>query len=67
MSKSLADALPEEQARCRELLRIYREVGPSGRFAAMVVEQALRRADRAAASQDVVAMISAYKELKELE
>ena len=65
MSKSLAEALPEQQARCRELLAIYKEIGPPGQFAAMMIEAALRRADRAAARQDVVAMIAAYKELEE--
>lgn len=67
MSKSLAEALPEQQARCRELLNIYREIGPAGQFGAMVIEAALQRADRAAARQDVVAMLAAYKELEALE
>jgi len=61
---SLGEALPKEQARCRELLVAYREIGPSGAFGATMIEAALRRADEATISGDGVAMIQAYKELK---
>jgi len=61
---SLGEELPKEQARCRELLGQYREIGPPGLFAATMIEQALRRADQAAIAGDVVAMISSYKELQ---
>lgn len=65
--QSLAEAFPREQERVRELLGFYKEIGPAGTFGALMIEDALRRADRAAAEQDVVAMISCYQELQGLE
>lgn len=67
MTESLADAMPKEMARVREILGIYREVGPAGAFAAVMIEQDLREADLAVMSGDVVRMITAYKALKEIE
>lgn len=64
---SLADALPAEQKRCRELLGVYKGLGPAGSFGAAVIEHALQKADNAIMSGDVVAMIGAYEELKGLE
>lgn len=64
---TLGDALPQEQARVREVLGYYKEIGPAGAFGAMMIEQALQRADRAAMSGDVVAMLAVYKELKEIQ
>lgn len=63
---SLGEELPKEQARARELLGIYREIGPAGAFGALMIEQSLAAADQAVASGDVVAMISAYEDLKGL-
>lgn len=64
---TLADALPKEQARCRELLAFYKEIGSPGAFAAAMIETALQRADKAVMSGDVVAMIKSYEELKDFE
>ena len=64
MIKTLADAFPQEQARVRELLGVYKSLGPTGAFGAVMIEQALRRADAAAASGDVVAMLRSLEELK---
>jgi hypothetical protein len=61
---SLGEQLPVEQARVRELLGVYKSLGPTGAFGAMMIEQCLRRADEAVISGDVVAMIQAYEELK---
>lgn len=63
--KTLAEALPEQQARVRRIIGYYREIGPAGLFAIALMEAALRRADEAAASGDVVAMLRAHEELKE--
>ncbi len=62
--KSLGEALPEEQARCRELLIQYKEIGPAGNFAAIMIEQDLKNADEAVISGDIVAMMRAYQALK---
>jgi hypothetical protein len=66
-SKTLADALPIEQARCRELLTLYKEIGAAGTLGALMIEQALQRADKAVMSADVVAMLRSYEELRGLE
>ena len=62
---SLGEEYPKEQARCRELLTQYQEIGPPGRFGALMIEDMLRRADEAAISGDVIAMIRLYEEMKE--
>jgi hypothetical protein len=61
---TLGDALPREQARCRELLERYIEIGPPGAFAAMMIRQSLARAEKAAISGDVVEMLRAHEDLK---
>jgi hypothetical protein len=61
---TLGDALPQEQARVRDLLGEYRNLGPPGAFAALMLEAALREADEAAVSGDLARMIAAYKVLK---
>jgi hypothetical protein len=62
--RTLADALPAEMARVREVLGHYREIGPAGAIGAAFIEQDLRAADRAVMSGDVVAMIAALKKLQ---
>ena len=62
---SLAEELPKQQARCRELLSVYKSLGSAGMFGAAFIEQSLKKADQAVMSGDVVAMIQAYEELKE--
>lgn len=61
--ETLADALPKEQQRVRELLPIYDAI-PTGVFAATMMRQSLARAELAAASGDLVGMIAAYEDLK---
>ena len=58
-TKTLADELPKEMARVREVLGYYKEIGPAGMFGAAMIEQDLRAADRAAMSGDVVEMMRA--------
>ncbi len=62
--KTLADALPREMARVREVLGHYREIGPAGMFGAAMIEQDLRAADKAVMSGDVVAMLRSLKALQ---
>ena len=61
---TLAEDLPREQQRVRELLPLYDAI-PTGIFAAALMRQSLARAERAAAAGDIAAMIAAYKELKD--
>ena len=61
---TLAEALPAQQARCRELLEQALEIGPSGAFLAAMLRQSLARAERAAADGDLPAMILALNDLE---
>lgn len=65
-SESLAEALPREQQRVRELLPLY-DMIPTGFIAATLMRQALTRAEQASASGDVVAMLRCYEELRGFE
>lgn len=62
---SVGDDFPNQQARARELLDIYRTI-PTGGFGALMIEEALQRADQALASGDIVAIVRSYNELVEL-
>lgn len=63
MSESLAEALPREQQRVRDLLRLYESI-PSGAFAAAMMKESLARAERAAAAGDLQEMLVAYQDLQ---
>lgn len=64
-ANSLGDALPREMARVRDqVLPEYLAI-PEGIFAATMMRRDLDTAAKAMAEGDVVAMIAAYKELKE--
>lgn len=67
MNKSLGVAFVEEQARVRTVLGYYKELGPVGTFGATMIEDLLRRCDRAAMEQDTVVMLRLYEELKEVQ
>lgn len=63
---SLAEELPKEQARVRELIVMYRDpvLNGAGNIAAAMMEQSLAAADRAIISGDVIAMVRCYEDLK---
>jgi hypothetical protein len=69
---TLADAYPKEQARVRRVLEHYQEaqrtMGPrvNCHFAIASIKQSLERAEKAAAEQDVVAMLECYQDLTEI-
>ncbi len=64
---SLGEDYPKQQARVREVLKLYQEIGPSGRVGAMMIERDLKEADEAAMSGDLARMIRAYETLKGIE
>lgn len=64
---TVGDDMPVQQARCRELLRAYQDLGPAGTLGALVIEGALERADRAVMSGDIIRILACYRELKGLE
>ena len=64
---TLAEQLPKEMARVRKVLGHYKEIGAPGMFGAAMIEQSLRAADKAVMSGDVVAMLAAFNDLKEIQ
>jgi len=66
-TETLADALPKEMARVREVLGHYKEIGPAGMIGAAFIEQDLREADQAVMSGDVIRMIRSLKTLQGIE
>lgn len=63
---TVGDALPQECARVRKLINTYLSLpGVGGRVAATIMEQALRSAEKAMIECDVVAILRAYRELRE--
>jgi hypothetical protein len=66
-STSVGEDFPKEQARCREVLSQYKELGANGAFAAAMIEATLREADAAMASGDIVRILQAYKAMQGVE
>lgn len=62
--RTLADELPRQQARCREIMENARELGAPGLFLAAMLRQSLARAEQAAAAGDVALMLAAHEDLK---
>lgn len=62
-TQTLADAFPREQERVRNLVKVYDQI-PAGAFGAAMLRQALSRAEKAAISGDITAILSSYEELK---
>lgn len=62
---SVGEDFPNELHRVKELLTIYRELGPTGAFGAIMIQQVIYRAEKAWANQDVVEILRAYQELKD--
>ena len=61
-SKTLAQAILDEQARCRELVTQYKAIGPNGAFGALHINDVLRRTEAAVMEGDTVAMLRLYEE-----
>ena len=61
---SVGDDYPRQQARLRELIKQYEELGPAGMFGKAMIEADLREADEAAMSGDIVRIVAAYQAMK---
>lgn len=66
-TETLGDKLPREIERVRDCIRVYDSIGPAGAFASAMLQDAVKRAERAMLNCDVVEMIRSYKELEECE
>lgn len=60
----LHKALEKEQYRIRQLIAQYESCGPTGEFAADMMEQALQQSAAAIASGEECKIITAYERLK---
>lgn len=58
--------IKKEIERCKELLKLYEEI-PTGGFAAIMINRAIRKGKLALESGADVSMKAALKELKEIE
>lgn len=65
--ETVGDDFPREQARCREVLAHYRELGAAGVLGGIMIEATLREADEAMASGDIVRILQAYQRMKGVE
>lgn len=67
MSKNLIEALQDELRRNRELVKIYKSIGPAGSFGATMIQSDMDEAEKAMAAGDVAFMIAWLKRLRENE
>lgn len=63
---SIGEDFPKQQARVREVLGWYKEIGPAGVIGAALIEYALQKADEAMASGDVLKILVAYEGLRKI-
>ncbi len=64
---TVGEDFPKQQARVREVLGLYRDIGPNGMFGAMMIEKTLQEADEAQASGNIIEILRSYEALKEIE
>lgn len=62
---NLMEGLIAETNRCREVVKLYDAI-PTGAFGAAMIRQDIAFAEQAMGSGDVIAMMEAYKRLKEV-
>lgn len=64
-TKNLMDGLFDEMNRCREVLKHYEEI-PQGVFGATMIKRSILKAEQSIKENDVVKMLIAYRDLKEI-
>ena len=64
MSDSVGLAFQADLQRVRDLLVVYKQLGPAGMFGAVMIRSVIEQAERAQASGDVVAIVRAFAALK---
>ena len=64
---NIIEGIQKEVVRVREIIEIYKETGPAGALAVMLMSNDVVAAEKAVATGDTVAMISEYSKLKEWE
>lgn len=66
-SKNLMDGMFEEMTRCREVLTHYEAIGPAGLFGATMIKRSIALAEQSIKENDVIKMLIAYNDLKEVQ
>ena len=62
---TVGDDYPVQQARVRRIQQYARDLGPGGQYLVVLTEMALKEAEEAAISSDIVRILRAYQQLKE--
>jgi hypothetical protein len=66
ITSNVAEALPLEIIRVREILTHYEEAGQAGLVGGAFIKQSLELAEKAISDNNVVGMVVAYKDLQEI-
>lgn len=61
---SVGEEILVELKRNRELLEMYKEIGPAGTFGATLISQDIDNAEQALAEGDVIKILQSYEKLK---
>jgi hypothetical protein len=64
---NIVEGIQDEMNRCRELIKRYEEIGPAGAFGKTMIEQTIKRAEKAIATGDVIEMLRVYDALQKHE
>lgn len=64
---NIIEGIQQEVLRVREIAEIYKETGPAGELAVMLMSKDVVEAEQAIATGDTVAMIRLYNDLKDWE
>jgi hypothetical protein len=65
-TQNLMDGLFEQMNRAREIKKMYDEI-PQGKFGSIMIQQSIDRAEKSIRDNDVIAMLTAFKDLQEIE
>ena len=61
---NIIEGLQKEINRCKELLQVYEEIGPAGKFAHIMIKAEIEKAEQAIVNVDTIGMIKSLKELE---
>lgn len=65
--QNLMEGLLSEMNRCRDVLKLYEEIGPSRQFGAFHIKQSIAAAEKSISDNDVIQMLVTYEDLKTIE
>jgi len=62
---NVIEGLQAQMNRCRDLLKVYEELGPVGSFGATFIRDSIEEGEASIASGDVLRMLAAHERLKD--